>query len=70
MLSHQGNANKMTLRFYINHNDYDQKLRLQQMLAKMWRKGNTLSLLVGLQAGTTILEINLVVSQKIVNSST
>jgi len=29
------------------------------MLAKMWRKRNTPPLLVGLQTGTTILEISL-----------
>jgi len=36
------------------------------MLARIWRKRNTTPLLVELQAGTTILEISLVVSQKIV----
>ena len=35
------------------------------MLARMWRKRNTPSLLVGLQAGTTTLEISLAVPQKI-----
>jgi hypothetical protein len=35
------------------------------MLASMWRKRNTPPLLVGLQAGTTTLEINLAVPQKI-----
>jgi hypothetical protein len=34
------------------------------MLARMWRKRNTPPLLVGLQAGTTTLEISLVVPQK------
>jgi hypothetical protein len=34
------------------------------MLARMWRKRNTPTLLVGLQAGTTILEISLAYSQK------
>ena len=28
----------------------------QQMLVRMWRKGNSLTLLVGMQAGTAILE--------------
>jgi hypothetical protein len=37
------------------------------MLARVWRKRNTPSLLVGLQAGTTTLEICLVVPQKIRN---
>jgi hypothetical protein len=40
------------------------------MLARMWRKRNTPPLLVGLQADTTTLEINLVVPQKIEHSST
>ena len=35
------------------------------MLAWMWRKRNTLPLLVGLQAFTTTLEVSLVVPQKI-----
>jgi hypothetical protein len=35
------------------------------MLARMWRKRNTPPLLVGLQAGTTTLEISLAVPQKI-----
>jgi hypothetical protein len=40
------------------------------MLARMYRKQNTPPLLVGLQTGTTYLIINLVVPQKIGNSST
>jgi hypothetical protein len=39
------------------------------MLARMWRKRNTPSLLVGLQAGTTTLEISLAVPQKILHSA-
>jgi len=35
------------------------------MLARMWRKRNTPPLLVGLQTGTTILEISLEVPQQI-----
>jgi hypothetical protein len=40
------------------------------MLVGMWSKGNTPPLLVGVQTCTTSLGINLVVSQKIRNSST
>jgi hypothetical protein len=40
------------------------------MLARMWRKRNTPTLLVGLQAGTTTLEISLAVPQKIGHSTT
>jgi hypothetical protein len=39
------------------------------MLARMWSKGNTPPMLVGLQTYTTTLEIGLEVSQKIENSS-
>jgi hypothetical protein len=38
------------------------------MLTRMWRKRNTPPLLVGLQAGTTTLEISLAVLQKIGHS--
>jgi hypothetical protein len=40
------------------------------MLVRMWRKRNTPPLLVGLQTDTITLEISLVVSQKIGNTST
>jgi hypothetical protein len=40
------------------------------MLLRMWRKRNTPPLLVGLQAGTTTLEISLVVPQEIGHSTT
>jgi hypothetical protein len=40
------------------------------MLARMWRKRDTPPLLVGLQAGTTTLEISLAVSQNIGHSTT
>ena len=40
------------------------------MLWRMWRKRNTLPLLVGLQTGTTTLEISLEVLHKIRNRST
>jgi hypothetical protein len=40
------------------------------MLERMWRKRNTLPLLVGLITGATTLEINLEVNQKIRNRST
>ena len=40
------------------------------MLVRMWRKRNTPPLLVGLQAGTTTLEISLAVPLKIGHSTT
>jgi hypothetical protein len=38
-------------------------------IGEMWRKRNTPTLLVGLQTGTTTLEINLEITQKIGNMS-
>ena len=35
------------------------------MLERLWDKGNTPKLLVGVQAGTALLDINLAISQKI-----
>jgi hypothetical protein len=62
---------KMTLRFHLTPNRMAKiKFRQHQMLATMWRKRNTPPLLVGLQAGKTTLENNLVVPQKIGNSFT
>jgi hypothetical protein len=69
VLSHQGNANQTTLRFYLTPIRIA-KTKQQQMLARVWSKENTPPLLVGEQTCTTTLEINLVVSQKIGNSST
>jgi hypothetical protein len=40
------------------------------MLARMWRKRNSPPLLMGVQTGTTSLEINLAIPQKIENSFT
>ena len=42
----------------------------RNMLVRLWSKGNTPPLLVGVQTCTTTLEINLAVSQKTGNSST
>ena len=66
-LNHQGNAhqNNPEILPHTSQNGQDQKLRGQQMLERMWRKRNSPPLLVGLQAGKTTLEINLVVPLKI-----
>ena len=40
------------------------------MLARMWRKGNTFKLLVGMWIGTTTVENNTAVSQKTKNRTT
>ena len=35
------------------------------MLERLWGKGDTFALLVGMQAGTTTLDVSVVISQKI-----
>ena len=67
VLSDQGNANQKDSQIihYINQSGSYQNLKLQHMLARIWRKRNTLPLLDGSQPGTTTLEINLDDSQKI-----
>ena len=72
ILNHQGNANqsKPEIPPHTSQNDQDQKLRGQQILERMWRKKNTVPLLMELQAGKTTLEISLVVPQKTVHSTT
>jgi hypothetical protein len=63
ILSHQVNANQNNPEIppHTSQNDEDQTLRGQQMQGRIWRKRNTPPLLVGLQAGTTILKISLAV---------
>ena len=46
------------------------KLRKQQLLARMQRKGNSFALLVGIQTGAATLENNTEVCQKIKNRTT
>ena len=55
---------KTTLRFHLTP-VRTANIKRQQMLVRMWRKGNIPQLLVGLQAGTTTLEISLLFPQKI-----
>ena len=70
ILSNEGNANQSNpeIPLYTNQNGQNKNLKWQHMLAKMWRKRNTLPLLVRLQTCTTTLEVHLMVSQKIRNS--
>jgi hypothetical protein len=72
ILTYQRNAsqNDFDILPYTNQNDQDQKVNDQHMLVRTWSKGNTPPLLVGVQTCITTLEINLVVSQMIGNSST
>ena len=72
VLSHDGNVNQndSEIPLYTHQNGYNKILKGQHMLSRMWRKGNTPPLALRVQACVTTMEINLVVSQKIGNSST
>ena len=64
ILSHQGNADQNDL---TSIRMAKIKPRLQLMLERMWSKGNTCPVLVGMQTYTATLEISIAVSQKIEN---
>ena len=59
------NQNNSVILSYTCKNDHDQEHRRQLMLERMWGKGNTPALLVGVQAGAAPLDISMVISQKI-----
>jgi hypothetical protein len=57
---------KTTLRFHLTPVRIAKiKPSCDNMLERMWRKRNTIPLLVGLQTGTTTLEINLVAPRNV-----
>jgi hypothetical protein len=58
--------------FYIKINKVIsfEKSQMTAYAPRIWRKRNTPPLLVGLQAGTTTMEINLEVREKIGHSTT
>ena len=65
------------VQFYCNEisphtcqNGYHQKEHKQQMLVRMWRKGNHPMLLVGMKIGTATAENSMKVSQKTKNRTT
>ena len=62
LLSDQGNANQ-------NHFETP-SYTCQNMLERMWSKGNTHPLMVGMQTCATTLEISMTLSQKIGNQPT
>ena len=69
---HQGNAtqNYNELSPHTCQNSYNQQHKKQQVLARMWRKGNPLALLVGMQTGAATLENSVEIPQKIQNRIT
>ena len=56
--NHQGNANQNhnEISSHASQNCHHQKVYKQQMLERVWRKGNPLTLLVGMQTSTATME--------------
>ena len=63
----------LILKIHLSHhtcqNGYHQLMNKQQVLAWMWRKGNSASLLVGMHIGATTVESSMEKSQNIKNGS-
>ena len=55
---YQRNANQdhNDVPFHTSQNGYDPKVYKQLMLERVWRKGNPLTLLVGMQTNTATME--------------
>ena len=51
-----GEVSVQVLSSHTCQNGYHQKVNKQHMLVRMWRKGNTFALLVGLQIGVLTVE--------------
>ena len=67
----RGNANQNNeISAHTCQNGYYQKVYKQQMLAKMWKKGNPCTLLVGMWIGTATVENSTEVPQKTKNRTT
>ena len=56
--SHQRDTNKNhnDIPFHTCQNGHHKQINKQQVLERMWRKGNPSALLVGMQAGTATVE--------------
>ena len=63
---------KATVRYHLTpHSSPDgEQVRRLQMLVRMWRKGNPLALLVGMQTGAAAPEDSVELPQKIKNGTT
>ena len=55
---------------HTGQNGPHQKVFKQQMLKRVWRKGNTLALLVGMQIDTATIEDHMEIPQKTRNKIT
>ena len=69
--SHQrdANENRSEIPLHIGQNGHHNQINKQQVLTKLWRKGNPSSLLVGMQTGATTVENSREFPQKTDNST-
>ena len=72
IISHQGNSNQNHSKIppYTSENGKNRQGKKQQILERMWRKGNPLTLLVGIQVSTATLENSMEVPPKNKNRTT
>ena len=68
---HQGNTNQNHTEIspHASQSGLNEQIRKLQMLESMWRNGNPLALLVGMQTGATTLENSMEFPQKIKNKT-
>ena len=69
--NHQRNANKShnEIPSHTCQNGYHQWINKQQVLGRMWRKGNPSAPLVGMQIGAATVESSMEISRKLKNGS-
>ena len=69
---HQGNTNQNHTEIppHAGQSGQNEQIGRLEMLARMWRNGSPLALLVGMQIGAATLENSVEVPQKIKNGST
>ena len=56
------NQNHYEVPFHVSQNGCDPKVYKQQVLERLWRKGNPLTLLVGMQISTATMENSVEIS--------
>ena len=66
-MGREGNANQnhCEVPFHTSQNGCDPKVYKQEMLERVWRKGNPLTLLVGMQTSTATMENSVEIPKKL-----
>ena len=69
--SHQRDANEhhSETPLHTGQNDHHKQINKQQVLERLWRKGNPSALLVGMQTGAVIVENSMEFPQKSKNGT-